>query len=202
MNLRTLTKGLMATGALALLALGVNTSIKAQTSQTFDVTFATATGLTSAAGTDLDFGTWVINIQDTEDVSIIVPPTLGGGAPTTSTSVTAGGTPGQDSVVSNTVAAASSGTVTVTAPISTTLEIQGNVSTPFSATELSLGTLMFDTATESPTAIPGTYDGTTVTVASGGVAEEVAIGATLTIGDPRAENTTFGPAEITVSFRY
>lgn len=202
MNLRTLKKGLLATSAVALFALGASNYSNA-VDQTMNASFATAAGLTTAAGTDLDFGTWAFNYQDAETLTITIPPTLGGGAPGVPTPALTvpGASAGQDSVLTNTVAPASSGTMTVTSPIAGPVDIQGVVTTDFGA-NMSLGTLTYETANEAAGTLATTYGTDVVTIQTGGAPEAIAIGGTLTLTGSVPENTTATPALITVSLQF
>lgn len=207
MNLRTLNKSLLATSAVALLAFGA-TSTSHAVDQTINATFATAAGITVAAGTALDFGTWVVDYQDgpNEEIGIVIPPTLGGTAPGVPTPVVVNeGTSasGRDTVIVNVTPPATSGTFTVTTPAAGPVQISAVVSTPYTVPALVLDTLTYDTANEGPANVPSAADGTTVvTVATGGTPEPIAIGGRLVIGGTLAAGTTFDPAVITVSLVY
>ena len=205
MDLRNLKKTVMATAAVALMAFGAGTPADAQVTQQFTASFITAAALTTAPGTNLDFGTWAVSILDGETITVTIPPTLGGGAPGVPTPAltAAGGTGGQQSLFTNTVAPASSGTFTVTTPVNTTLQISGSVSTDFPEANVSMNNLMYDTATEGVTAVPGAFTGgTIVTTQTGGTPEEIAIGADLVISGTIPEATTFGPATVDINLQY
>ncbi|MDB2683063.1 hypothetical protein N9Z27_02290 [Alphaproteobacteria bacterium] len=204
MDLRKLKTKMLATAAVALVAIGVSTTVDAQ--QVFNVTFGTAAGIVTAAGTDLDFGTWAQNITDGETLTITIPPTLGGGAPALPVPAltVAGGTALQQSLMTNTVAPASSGTITVTVPTNaTTVQISGSVTTPFADPSLLLNNLRYQSFTEAAAALPVAFTGgVVVTCVTGATPEEVAIGGDLVISGVLADATVYGPAVITVNFQY
>lgn len=187
--------------ALALLS-GANQAHAQATTAQIGASFATAAGLASAAGTTMDFGTWAVNIA-------------GGDTPTIAlTAVTAGAPPvpvpaglvDPGTVVTNTVAPPSSGTVTVTSPFATTLQIQAVLTANFSDPDLSLGTLVYTDTVATNVAIPAAFNGTTLaTVTAAATPETIAIGGTLTIGGgggTPAVSTTFSDALIDVSFTF
>lgn len=191
-------KKLAAVSAVALsFAFGAQDA-NAQTTAQIGATLTTAAGLSSAAGNNLDFGTWVINRQSGETITLPLLSLPTGAAP--AVPIPGGVT---NSVVVNTVAPAASGTVTVTSPIATDLEIQGVISTNFAEATLTLGTLTYSDFDTANGALPAAYDGTVVTAQTGGAAETIGIGGTITIagGNP-PEATTFNDAVIDVSFRY
>lgn len=191
----TFTKKLVMTSAVALsLLIGSNTA-QAQLASPPEISasFATAAALTAAAGNDIDFGTWVVELDGIENPTITVVPNLAG-APTVNL---LGAT---NSTVVNTVASANAGSVTVTTPTGTpsrVIDMSFTLDSDFDETDLSLGSLTYVTATETvASAIPATLTGSDdVTVAVGGTPETVGIGGTLTLGggdDVLAASTTFG----------
>lgn len=197
LNLKTL--ALAAVMALTL-GFGVNHA-NAQASATIGSTFSTAAALAAAAGTDLDFGTWAINLAGGDNPTITQAATLG--APVTGT---VAGVVDASTIVTNTVAPATAGTVTVNSPITGTVQIQGNVTTDFSAPNVSLGTLTYTDTVVTDVAIPAAYNGTDfVTINAAGVDETVGIGGQITLGGgggtPPA-STAFTDAVIQIDFTY
>jgi len=146
----------------------------------------------------------VVSILDGETITITIPPTLGGGAPGVPTPVvTVDPTAGQDSLFTNTIAPVSSGSITATTPVATTLQISGSVATDFPEANVSMGNLMYDTDTEAVTAIPTAFTaGTVVTTQIGGTPEEIAIGADLVISGVVPEATVFGPATVDINVQF
>ncbi len=188
---------------LALLAAVVTVALysihdtQAQTTSQIGATFSTAAALTSAPVSDIDFGTWAVNIS-------------GGNTPTiTQGAVTSGappvGTVGgvTTSVVSNTVAPANSGVIDVTSPVATTLQIQGSVTTDFADANLSLSNIVFTDTVLTDTAVPAAFNGVTrATIVTGGVAEPIGFGGRLTISGTPTAGTTFNDAVVDISFTY
>lgn len=174
----------------------------AQTTSQIGANFTTAAALTSAPGTDIDFGTWAVNIAG-GDTPTITQGAVTSGAPTVG--AVAGVVDGS-TIVSNTVAPANSGIINVTAPVATTLQIQGSVTTDFSDPNVSLSNLVFTDTVLTNTAVPATFNGVTrATVVTGGVAEPIGFGGTLTLGGgggTPAAGTTFNDAVIDISFTY
>lgn len=197
LNLKTL--ALVSATALTL-GFGVNHA-HAQASATIGSTFSTAAALAAAAGTDLDFGTWAVNIAGGDTPTITQAATTG--APTVGV---VGGVVDASTVVQNTTLPATAGTVDVTSPITGTVQIQGSVTTDFSAPNVSLGSLTYTDAIVTDVAVPAAYNGTDfVTIQNAGVAETVGFGGELTLGGgggtPPA-GTAFTDAVIQVSFTY
>lgn len=187
-------KRLAAVSAVALvLAFGAQPA-NAQVNADVGALFATAAALSAADGTDMDFGTWVANIQSAETPTLVLTSLVAGVPPVP----TIGGV--TNSVVVNTVAPASSGTVVVTSPIATDLEIQGSVTTPFGEANLSLGSLTFTDIDTPDDPLPAAFDGTVVSAIAGDTT--IGIGGTLTILDNVAEGATFTDAVVQVGFRY
>lgn len=172
-------------------------SANAQTTSQIGASFSTAAALSSVAVSDIDFGTWAVNIA-------------GGNTPTiTQGAVTSGapavGTVGgvTTSVVSNTVAPANSGVIEVTSPVATTLQISGSVSTDFASPVLSLSNIVFTDTVLTDTAVPAAFNGVTrATIVTGGVAEPIGFGGRITITGTPPAGTTFNDAVVDVSFTY
>ena len=193
-------KRLAAVSAVALALVFGAHEANAQTTAQIGSSFATAAALASAPVSDIDFGTWVINLDAAEDATLTLGADIGAPPP----DATVGGVTAA-SVVVNTVDSANSGQVTVTAPIATDLEIQGVVSTDYPDVNLSLGGLTFPDFNTSDAALPVAYNGTLITVQAANTAETIAIGGVLTITDNPAEATAFTGvtgAVVDISFRY
>lgn len=189
-------KRMAAVGAVALtLALGVQTA-NADTQTTIGADFTTAVGLTSAPVSDMDFGTWVVNVQGGDTITLTLDADIGAAPP----DATVGGNTA--STVVNTLDSANSGQFTVTAPIATTLEIQGSVTTPFAEPTISLGGLTYTDSNTNDAALPAAYNGSVVDVTVAGVPETIALGGVLTITASPPEARSFGDAIITVGLRY
>ncbi len=198
LNLKTIALG---TAMVLTLGFGVNHA-NAQATATIGSTFTTAAALSAAAGTDLDFGTWAINIAGGDTPTIAQAATLGAPAVGTVASVVDPST-----IVTNTVAPATAGTVDVTSPITGAIvQIQGNITSDFSAPNVSLGSLTYTDTVATNVAVPAAYDGATfITINASGVAETVGFGGTLTLGGgggtPPAA-TAFSDAVIQFDFSY
>ena len=196
-------KKLMLTAGVLALGVGVGLqAVNAQTTSQIGAVFTTAAALTSVNVLDIDFGTWAVNIAG-GDTPTITQGAVTAGAPATGT--TAGIVDGF-TVVTNTVAPANSGTIDVTAPVATTLQIEANVTTDFSDPDISLGSLVFTDTVLTDTAIPTSFNGVTVvTIVAGGVAETIGFGGQLTLGGGAgtpAAGTIFNDAVVDVSFTY
>ena len=174
----------------------------AQTTSQIGATFTTAAALASTSGTNIDFGTWAINIAG-GDTPTITQGAVTAGAPAVGA---VAGVVDAATVVVNTLAPANSGIISVTAPIATTVQIQGSVTTDFSDPDISLSNLVFTDTGATDTAIPATYNGTTLaTITTANVAESIGFGGTLTLGGgggTPAAGTTFNDAVIDISFTY
>jgi len=206
MDLRKTKNKMMATAAIAVMAFGISNSANAQVNQQMGVTFGTAAALAIGASTDIDFGTWVVDIQDSETITLTVPPVLGGAAPTVTVANDQGGDTTDDSVVIETTPSTNSGSVTVTTPLTVDnqpLQIRAVITTDLTDTSLSIGNLMYITATETtPAAIPTAFGAAVATAILGGTPEEVAIGGDLVISGAIAESATFSDAVIDLFFQY
>lgn len=198
MNFSTIKK-LAVTSAVAL-TLFAGATADAQVTSSIGATMTTAAALASAPGNDIDFGTWAINVGGTDTLTIALDAVVAGAPPVPA----CGGQTDAATLCINTVAPANSGTVTVTTPAATTVQINGTVATDFSDGTLSLGSLIYTDTVATNTAIPAvTSPATLVTTTAGGVAETVAIGGTLTIatGTPAA-STTFADPAIDITFQF
>lgn len=199
MNFFTIKK-LAVTSAVALTLFAGAHSAQAQVSSNIGATFSTAAALSTAPGTDIDFGTWAVNIGGTDTFVINLAPAPTGAPPVPACS----GVVNAQSICLNTVAPANSGTVTVTSPVATTVEIQAVINTNFSEATLALSNLTFTDTNVTAVAIPTTFSpGTVATITTGSTPENIGIGGRLTIsgGTPPA-STAFNDPDITVSFRY
>lgn len=198
MNFSTLKK-LALTSAVALTFVAGPAQAQVVTSQ-IGATFTTAAALATAPGLDIDFGEWAINNGGGADTFTIALDAVTAGAPPLPV---CGGVADANSICSNLTPPANSGTVTVTSPVATTVQIQGSVSTDFTDANLSLGSLIYTDTLATNVAIPAAFDGTSVTTTVAGAAETVGIGGTLTIsvGTP-APATTFNDAVIDIDFQY
>ena len=195
-------KKLALLGAVAAVAVAGSQSVEAQTTSQIGATFTTAAALSSVNVNDIDFGTWAVNIAGGDTPTITQQAVTAGAPPVGSVA----GVVDAATIVSNTVAPANSGTIDVTSPIATTLQIQGSVTTDFADADLSLSNIVFTDTVLSNTAVPAAFNGVTrTTIVTGGVAETVAFGGTLTIGGgggTPAAGTTFNDAVIDISFTY
>lgn len=192
-------KRLAAVGAVALaLALGVHDA-NAQATATIGADFSTAAALAAAAGNDIDFGTWVASVQAPDTALVIALGAVNTGSPAVPTP-----TGSTVSTIVNTVAPGPGGSVTVTSPIATTVEIQGTIAADFSDGDLTLSNLVYTDTVVTDTAIPAAFDGTTVaTITAPAAPETIGIGATLTIGPGSpAEGTGFSDGSVTIDFIY
>jgi hypothetical protein len=189
-------KKLATVSAVALtVALGVTTDAQAQTTAQLGATFATAAGLASAFVANLDFGTWFVAHQGADTPTIAVTATAG--VPP----LPVVGTPGTSTVV-NTVPPAQSGQVTVTSPIAGTVVVFGTIVQDFTSPILTLSALTYEDTVVNNAALPAVAGADVVTVLTGGVAEPVYIGGTLTISGQPGASTTFNDADIDVTFQY
>lgn len=175
---------------------------QAQTTAQIGGQVSTAAALASAAGNNIDFGTWAMNIAGGDTPTLALTAVTAGSPPVP----VPGGVVDPTTVMTNTVVPGVGGNVTVTSPIATTLQIEGNVTTDFVDGNLSLGTLVYTDTVATNVAIPAAFDGATfATVVAGGVAETVGIGGTLTVGGgggTPAAATTFNDALVDISFTY
>ena len=195
-------KKLALLGAVSMVALYGAKELKAQTTSQIGATFTTAAALSSVAVSDIDFGTWAVNIAG-GDTPTITQGAVTSGAPAVGT---VAGVVDAATVVSNTVAPANSGVIDVTSPIATTLQIEGNVTTDFTDADISIGSIVFTDTVLTNTAVPAAFNGVTrVTVLNGGVAESIGFGGTLTLGGgggTPAPGTVFNDAVIDISFTF
>jgi len=197
MNFSTFKK-LAVTSAVAL-TLFAGAPSNAQVTSQIGATFGTAASLASAPGLDLDFGTWAINVGGADNFTIPVDAVIAGAPPVPSCA----GVADAASLCINTIAPANSGTVTVTTPAATTVQISGAVATDFSDPLLSLGSLTYTDSIVTDGTIPAvTSPATLATTTTGGAAETVAIGGTLTITGTPAASATFNDALIDITFQY
>ena len=195
-------KQLAVTSAVALtLFSGIN-SAQAQVTSQIEASISTAAALASAPVSNMDFGTWAINVGGTDSFSIQLAPVTTGAPAVPS----CGGVTHAQSVCINTVPPATGGVVSVTSPAPTTLEIQGVISANFvGASFMTLGSLTYrDTVVTPSGSLPTTYSASSVaTTTVGGTPENIGIGGTVTItGGTPAASTTFASPRIDVSFRY
>ncbi|MFK7840159.1 MAG: hypothetical protein AB8B83_07480 [Bdellovibrionales bacterium] len=198
MNFSTIKK-LAVTSAVAL-TLFMGAPADAQVTSQIGATFSTAAALASAPGLDMDFGTWAINRGGTDTFTIQLDGVTAGAPPVP----TCAGVVDAGSLCVNTIAPANSGTVTVTTPTATTVQINGSVTTDFSDGTLSLASLTYTDTIVTDGAIPAlTTPATLVTTVAAGIAETVGIGGTLTIatGTPAA-SSTFNDAVIDITFQF
>lgn len=169
----------------------------AQTTSQIGATFTTASALASTPVSDIDFGTWAVNISG-GNTPTITQGAVTSGAPAVGT--VAGVT---TSVVSNTVAPTTSGVIDVTSPVATTLQIRGSVTSDFTDPNLTLSNIVFTDSVLTDTAVPAAFNGVTrATIVAGGVAEPIGFGGRITISGTPAAGTTFDDAVVDISFTY
>lgn len=197
LNLKTLALGC----AMAVtLGFGVNHA-NAQATATIGSTFTTAAALAAAAGNDLDFGEWAVNIAGGDTPTITQAATTG--APAIGTT---GGIVDAATVVTNVTPPATAGSVDVTSPITGTLQLQGAVTTDFSDPNISLGSLTYTDTVVTDVAVPAGFNGTDfITITTAGVAETIGFGGELTLGGAGgtpAAATAYNDAVIQLDFTY
>ncbi|NCT40491.1 MAG: hypothetical protein GW778_02375 [Alphaproteobacteria bacterium] len=197
MNFSTIKK-LAVTSAVAL-TLFVGAPADAQVTSSITGTFATASALSTSAGTALDFGTWAINVGGTDSLTIPIAPALTGSPPVP----TCGGQSDAATLCINTVPPATSGTVTVTTPTATTVQISAVISSNFVDSTLTLGSLTYTDSVVTAGAIPAVTSPGTLATTTSAAAETIAIGGTLTIaGGTPAASGSYTASAIDVSFQY
>ena len=197
MNFSTIKK-LAITSAVAL-TMFAGANAQAQDSAQIGATFATAAGITATAGNDMDFGTWVVNNTAPDTVTL----TLGAVTAGNPAIPAPGGVVDATTVIVNTVAPGPGANVLVQTATPLEIQIQADVTTDFTDGALSLGSLRFTDSDDTNTAIPTTYDGTTVNTTAGGVDETIGIGGVLTISGNTATNPgTFNDALIDIDFTF
>ena len=197
LNLKTLALGC----AMAVtLGFGVNHA-NAQATATIGSTFTTAAALAAAAGNDLDFGEWAVNIAGGDTPTITQAATTG--APAIGT---VGGVVDAATVVTNVTPPATAGSVDVTSPITGTLQLQGSVTTDFSDPNISLASLTYTDTVVTDVAVPAGFNGTDfITITTAGVAETIGFGGELTLGGgggTPAAATAYNDAVIQLDFTY
>lgn len=195
-NLKTI-----ALAGVAVIALGFGANqAHAQATATIGSTFTTAAALAAAAGNDLDFGEWAVNIAGGDTPTITQAATTG--APVVGA---VAGVVDPATVVTNVTAPATAGTVDVTSPITGTIQIQGTI-TDFTNPNIDLANLTYTDSAATNVAVPAAFDGATfVTITTAGVAETVGFGGEITLGaggGTPAAATTFSDATIQVDFTY
>ena len=200
MNFSTFKK-LSVTSAVALTLFAGAEAHAQATTASVATTFSTAAALASASVTGMDFGTWAINVDGGDTLTLPLLATNTGAAPA---APVCGGVVDPSTICSNTVAPAQTGEVTVTSPITGNLQIEGTVTTDFADPTLSLGSLTFTDSVSTDVAVPGAFDGVTFAVVQvAGAAERIGIGGTLTItGGTPAAGATFNDAVADISFTY
>lgn len=171
-----------------------------QTTSQIGARFATAPALSSSAVTDLDFGTWAVNIGGSDTPSFSVHSDSGGMPSVASLS----GVAHPSTVVENTIPPSHPGEVLLTSPIPGAIQISANVIADFSHPSVSLQNLVYTDSASSNVALPSSFDGSTFVNVSG-ASERIFIGGTLALGQGGSnvpEDTEFSDAIIEVSFSY
>lgn len=193
-------KMLTMTSAVALAMLTGTNQANAQATATIATTFSTGAALAAASVSAMDFGEWVVNVGGADTFAIALPADITG----TPGVVACTGVVDASSVCSQLTAPVTSGVVSVTGPLSAQdVQIRGSVSTPFADANLTLGTLTFDDATGSVAPLPAAFGPTDqVRIVTANTAENIGIGATLSISGTPAASSTFSDAVVTVDFQF
>ncbi len=177
----------------SLLAFGIGAANHAN-AQTADipVTLTITNAITVTAGTDLDFGEWLLVHSGTSpagDITLAINPDSGLITPTAGTGSTA----------VNITPSAGVGTVTINTPAAASVDMYGTL-TDFTATTLSLGTLQYSLNSGTPASLSVTSGSPTTISSTGGTDDTIAVGGTLTVNGVTAD----GPytANIEMAFSY
>jgi len=175
------------TGAIALGFAGAKTV----TAQTVVATLITSSAITTTDGTDMDFGTWLIQLDGTDTPTFTMNDT---GA----FSVVAAGFPG--SQVVNITAGVQRGTVLVQTPAPAVLQMTRGGNVAFTDAAMVLTSITYATATETSAALGATAT-VPVTVVGSATDETVSFGGVITVGTAQPADATH-TASFDVTFAY
>ncbi len=180
------------------LGFGVNHA-NAQATATIGGNITTAPALAAAAGNDIDFGTWAVNVAGGDTPSFVQQPNTG-----VPTAPTPAGVVDASTILQNVTPSTGGGTIDVTSPITGNVQLQGAI-TDFASPNITLSALTYTDSVVAPaanTAVPAAYDGTVVQIQTAGVAETIGFGGTITFPNTPLAGTPFTDASIQVDFAY
>ena len=194
----------IALGAAVVLTLGFGVNnANAQTSATFGTSFVTEPGLQATAGTDLDFGSWVVFLNGGDTPTITQAAPIPGGGPSAGTVADNGDA---NTIVTNVTPPSTAGTIDVDSAIASDVRVRAVV-TDFTEDDVALSAITAsDDAGNTNIALTNAFVGTTVlNIDTGGATETFTFGGQLHLGaDTGAvpEDTTFASATVEVFFAY
>ncbi len=156
------------------------------------VTLTTDSAITLASVTDMDFGSWLLYHDTTNNVTVTMVPSTG-----TVTGVSAGGT----SVASLITASASVGAITVNSPGAAALDLFGSVTTDFVDAGLALTAITYAFNGGADTAL-GVNVGaaTTINTTGGATLDPLLFGGLVTVTVTPADQAH--TATVTVNVQY
>lgn len=171
----------------------VNAAIVSDTADV-DATITTSSGITAADGVDMDFGDWLIGVNNGDQATITID---------TDGDLTAvEGTTSQLIELTGATTGVA-GTVTVDLPSGADgveLQMSRGTITQFTDTNITLDDITYSTATEAEAPLAESTP-VVVTVVTGGTPETVSFGGTITAEDASPADATH-TASFTVTFNY
>ncbi len=177
-------------------ALGVlfSSNSFAQT-ETVNATLTTSSAITTTDTSDMDFGTWLVQIGTTDDTENDVTITLSNDG--SATSVAGGST---DSQVVQITAPATEGVVNVQTPAPSILTMTRSGTSDFADASLGLTSVSYRTATEGPNALNADAATGTVTVTAAATDEPVRFGGVITFQSTPPDQTHTASFDVTFSY--
>jgi len=179
------------TGAIALGFAGAKTV----TAQTVVATLITSSAITTTDGTDMDFGTWLIQLDGTDTGTFTMNDTGAFSVVAAGTATTSG-----NSQVVNITAGAQRGTVLVQTPAAAVLQMTRGANVAFTDAAMVLTSITYATATEASAALGATAT-VPVTVVAAATDETVSFGGVITVGTAQPADATH-TASFDVTFAY
>ncbi len=163
--------------------------------ETVNATLTTSSAITTTDVSDMDFGTWLVQIGTTDDTENDVTITLSNDG--TATATKAGIT---DSQVTQITAPATEGVVNVQTPAPSSLTMTRSGTSDFADASLGLTTTSYRTASEGPNAINADTDSGTVTVTAGATDEAVRFGGVITFQSTPPDATHTASFDVTFTY--
>ncbi len=179
------------TGAVALGFAGAKTV----TAQTVVATIITSSAITTTDGTDMDFGTWLVQLDGTDTATFTMNDSGAFSVVAAGTATTSG-----NSQVVNITPGAQRGTVLVQTPAASVLQMTRGSNVAFTDGGVALTSVTYNTTTEGSNAL-GTTATVTVTVTGAATDETVSFGGVVTMGTAQPADGTH-TASFDVTFAY
>ncbi len=172
----------------------------AQTTSRIGARFATAPAISSTSISDIDFGTWAVDIANGDRPSIRIS-----AAPSGSIMVPVpSGISNSGTIIRNTIAPQHAGEILIQSPIVGKLQVSASVLSNFSDPNISLSRLTFSDSVSDQARLPEDFDGTTF-ITMNETSEHIWIGGTLTLGQGGGvplPDTVFDDAVIEINVSY